>query len=273
MTPAISTERATVYQSTWLELAATLPTNLPGASLAIVDGPYNMKKADWDTFRDWDHFCEWYEVELRELGRVLEQDATVYLWGSDESEGRLRPVMRSLGWTRLGSITWDKGTTPNAMGWAQARTYSEATESCSHWVRGAPPWTPQGPTSNVWQMGYKNYQEERLRTGELIAPLSRLNGETAGYVCGPTREPLHPCQKPLAFYDRLIRSSSRPGDIVLEPYGGTLRAAVACQRLPPDQARHAIVSEPHGPYIEAVRPSLEFVAAESGAQPSLFAPT
>jgi len=270
MKPEITTDRATVYQSTWLELAATLPDNMPGASLAIVDGPYNMKKADWDTFKSWEHFVAWYRPELEELTRVLDTSANVYLWGTDESEGRLRPLMRSLGWNRLGSITWDKGTTPNAMGWAQARTFSESTESCSHWVRGDAPWLPQGPLPNVWSMGHKSYQEERLRTGDLIAPVSRLNGEAAGYVCGPTREPLHPCQKPLSFYDRLIRSSSRPGDTVLEPYGGTLRAAVACQRLPPDQARHAIVCEPHGPYIEAVRPSLEFVAVGSGGQPSLF---
>lgn len=89
-------------------------------------------------------------------------------------------------------------------------------------------------------------------------------------VSGGNGQALHPCQKPLAFYDRLIRSSSRPGDVVLEPFGGTLRAAVACTRLPADEARRAICVEPHRPYIDAVRPQLEFQPVSKGAQPSLF---
>jgi len=94
-----------------------------------------------------------------------------------------------------------------------------------------------------------------------VAGAERLSGKDGA---------LHPCQKPLAFYDRLIRSSSRPGDVVLEPFGGTLRAAVACQRLPAAEARRAICVEPDATYIEAVRPSLEFAPVSNGAQPSLF---
>jgi DNA modification methylase len=268
VTPAISTERATVYHSTWLELAATLPTNLPGASLAIVDGPYNMRKADWDTFCDWEHFVAWYRPELEELTRVLAMDAAVYLWGSDESEGYLRPLMRALGWEFRGSVTWEKtGAHPAKIGAANASAWADITESCSHWTRGTPYFSAT-KTSNVWAFSIHN--DMRL---ERIYSITKQPHRVEPDRWPSVKVGLHPCQKPLAFYDRLIRSSSRPGDTVLEPYGGTLRAAVACQRLSPDQARKAIVCEPHGPYIEAVRPSLEFVATDSGGQPSLFANT
>lgn len=262
LTPEITTDRATVYQSTWLELAATLPTNMAGASLAIVDGPYNMRKADWDTFRDWEHFREWYRPELEELTRVLSTDATVYLWGSDESEGHLRELMRSLGWSFRGSVTWDRVRSYAQVQYARLRGFPNVTESCGIWMRGAPFFSGGLAMSNVWRLAPDQFQGERLVTGRRSKLVKHQRSDWA--------ESLHPCQKPLAFYDRLIRSSSRPGDTVLEPYGGTLRAAVACHRLPPSEARRAIVCEPHGPYIEAVRPSLEFVPVGSNGQPSLF---
>lgn len=268
MRPTIETSRAQVYQSTWLELAATLPNNMEGASLAIVDGPYNMRKADWDTFKSWDHFVEWYRPELEELTRVLDASANVYLWGTDTSASALRPLMAELGWRRRTRVIWDKVTPPLTL---PMFSWADVTEVCDHYQRGAP--TFSQPSYNprratgvhvpavtcIWRLAPGAYVKERLK-GE--RGMNRDGSEVA--------LSLHPCQKPLAFYDRLIRSSSRVGDTVLEPYGGTLRAAVACQRLPEAEARHAIVCEPHGPYIEAVRPALEWVPGGDGAQPSLF---
>ena len=253
LTPEITTDRATVYRSTWRDLAATLPTNMDGASLAIVDGPYNMRKADWDTFRDWEHFRDWYRPELEELTRVLDTSANVYLWGTDTSASALRPLMAELGWRRRTRVIWDKGSPASAIGWAAIGDYADSTEVADRYTRGEPPFQVlnAAATRNIWRYSTKALSIDKLKTGRLLP--NRIPGR------GPEAETLHPCQKPLAFYDRLIRSSSRPGDTVLEPYGGTLRAAVACHRLPPSEARRAIVCEPHGPYIEAVRPSLEWV--------------
>ncbi len=87
---------------------------------------------------------------------------------------------------------------------------------------------------------------------------------------------LHPCQKPLAFYDRMIRASSRPGDLVLEPFGGTLRAAVAIERFKAAEARRYICIEPDEDgrnYIAAALKSLRLDLDDlnTDAQPSLFA--
>lgn len=354
MKPTIKTDRATVYQSTWLELAATLPTHMEGASLAIVDGPYGLSKADWDTFKSWDHFVEWYRPELQELSRVLAESANVYLWGTDTSASALRPLMAELGWKRRTRVIWDKGIgfMAGKIDTAAMTNHYDLTEVCDHYQRNA--WDLSGgagatiaaaangdernrasaflasereragmtrrdlaahfpsktgrltgcvsnweggqnfPTWGVWFKCAAAMEETtpttdrpylvlpevwekggglRASYDHLRAPFNHPQGVgnvwRAPTVAGAERLD-HPCQKPLAFYDRLIRSSSRVGDVVLEPYGGTLRAAVACQRLPPSEARRAIVCEPHGPYIEAVRPSLEWVPGGSGDQPSLF---
>lgn len=91
-------------------------------------------------------------------------------------------------------------------------------------------------------------------------------------LSGPGGEALHPCQKPLAFYDRIIRASSRPGDLVLEPFGGTLRAAVACERMPERDARRYVCVEPDEDgrgYVPAVLASMGY-AERDDEQPVLF---
>jgi DNA modification methylase len=57
--------------------------------------------------------------------------------------------------------------------------------------------------------------------------------DTVWEIPRPKRSAEHPTMKPVALVERAIRNSSKPGDIVLEPFGGsgtTLLAAEATQR-------------------------------------------
>jgi len=80
---------------------------------------------------------------------------------------------------------------------------------------------------------------------------------------------LHPCQKPLAFSRRMIAASSRPGDLVLEPFGGTCRAAVACLELNEDQARRFVCIEPNLDGVDYLGPVID-ECRFTAAQESLF---
>ena len=79
----------------------------------------------------------------------------------------------------------------------------------------------------------------------------------------------HPCQKPVTFYDRIIRASSRPGNLVLEPFGGTLRAAVACEAMPDADARRYVCIEPDEDGRGYVPAALEDLDSRM-ASPGLF---
>jgi DNA modification methylase len=46
----------------------------------------------------------------------------------------------------------------------------------------------------------------------------------------PSRNDLHPTMKPVALAERAIRNSSKPGDVVLDPFGGSGTTLIACQR-------------------------------------------
>jgi len=360
----IDLRRGALHVGCWLDVAPTLEAGC--AALAIVDGPYNMRKAEWDCFASWDAFRDWYEPQVVALGRVLAASATVYLWGSDESAGELRPLMRRLGWEYLGRVTWDKVSPPVLKSAPEdLRRWPDVTEVADVWGREA--WT--GPSSAGAAIGYAAGADERnwIRTWlceEWISAGLRLrqadealgtNGMAGHYFQasqwslptwdayarlaavaaehGPPRErpyfvhpavlggashdhlraeydhlraeyeairrpfslpagvtniwdaptpggrerllingEAHPCQKPLAFYDRMIRASSRPGDLVVEPFGGTCRAAVACERLLASEMRRYVCVEADARYVEAVLPQLR-TAPETTAtvlQPSLF---
>jgi hypothetical protein len=111
--------------------------------------------------------------------------------------------------------------------------------------------------SNVWQHGQ-------------VSGAERLRGED-----GAT---LHPCQKPLAFADRIIRASTRPGERVWVPFGGTCREAVAAEwmaRAEPDEARQVVtceIDEDGRDYLGAVVRQLrgEDVRPRDPRQASLF---
>lgn len=97
------------------------------------------------------------------------------------------------------------------------------------------------------------------------APLGVGNVWRAGSVSGPERlraldgSTLHPCQKPLAFAERMIRASTRPGDTVWVPFGGTLREAVAAEhiaRRDPAEARRVIACELNADGVDYIGPAL-----------------
>ena len=47
----------------------------------------------------------------------------------------------------------------------------------------------------------------------------------------PMRSIEHPTMKPVPLFARLIRNSSRPGDVVLDPFAGSGTTVVACERM------------------------------------------
>lgn len=97
------------------------------------------------------------------------------------------------------------------------------------------------------------------------APIGVGNVWRAGSVSGPERlrspdgSTLHPCQKPLAFAERILRASTRPGDTVWVPFGGTLREVVAAERMAradPAEARRVLSCELNADGVDYIGPAL-----------------
>jgi site-specific DNA-methyltransferase (adenine-specific) len=118
-----------------------------------------------------------------------------------------------------------------------------------------PPFTCPLGVGNVWTHNAVS-GIERLRTAD-----------------GAT---LHPCQKPLLFAERMIRASTRPGDTVWVPFGGTLRELVAAERIARgkrEEARRVITCELNQDGVDYIGPAIaqaQGLETKTGAQVGLF---
>jgi site-specific DNA-methyltransferase (adenine-specific) len=80
------------------------------AALAVVDGPYNMRKAEWDKFSSWEDFRAFYRPLWEQLGRVLRDNCSLYVFGTFEGLAALKQDLDGLGggWGFRQALTWTK---------------------------------------------------------------------------------------------------------------------------------------------------------------------
>ena len=224
MTPHVL-QAGTIWAGDWMQAPLE-----PGYTLAIIDGPYGMGKADWDRMGV-EGLADWYDPHLARVSALLAPSASVYLWNTAEGWARIDPVMRAAGWTFRRLIVWDKGNAAGLLFAENAGTFGEAAEYCGAYTRGAPFFTTSGAPSNLWRLAHGSWTNERVKSGVMGVAI----GGTTEWA-----EPLHPCQKPLLFAERMIRASTRPNERILVPFGGTCREAVVCEwlaRTDPAEAR------------------------------------
>jgi DNA modification methylase len=249
----LQTDRVTLYH----DVAENVyPMLEPGFSLGILDPPYAVGIDTWDKM-GLDGLAGWMAPHLEGVTRLMAPPASLYVWGTPASWARLDPGIRALGWTFRSLIVWDKVITATML---QPNAWPDTTEVCGFYEIGKPsvPLKDEfgrknrcGNTcwiSNVWRYSStgQQWRAERIR-GEVEKGRTKTEPNKA--------VPLHPCQKPLLFSERMIRASSRPGDRILAPFGGTCREAVVCHQLPPNEARTCVSVEPDIKYLEAVRGS------------------
>ena len=69
---------------------------------------------------------------------------------------------------------------------------------------------------------------------------------------------MHPTQKPEALLARVLMASSKPGDVVLDPFFGSGTTGAVARRL----GRHFVGIEREQDYIDAARARIDASVAE-----------
>jgi DNA modification methylase len=153
----------------------------------------NMSQADYES---------WLSKILQNMSGVLSKGAAVYIWNGHRQFGPMHRTLESIGFRVACVITWAK---PNfAISFAD---YNQQTEFCLYgWKQANGKHSWYGPTneSTLWEIKRD-----------------------------PTREYIHPTQKPVALAARAIKNSSKRDDRVLDLFlgsGSTLIAAESLER-------------------------------------------
>ncbi|WP_419827994.1 site-specific DNA-methyltransferase [Sphingomonas sp.] len=227
---------------------------LPDKSIDCVfaDPPYNLQLGgdlhrpdgsmvdavddDWDKFDSLADYDRFTHAWLREARRLLKDDGTLWVIGSYHNIFRVGAALQDLGLWILNDIVWRKA---NPMPNFRGTRFTNAHETLI--------WAAKSDkaryTFNYRAM--KGLNDDVQMRSDWSFPLcggaERLKDEAGGKA--------HPTQKPEALLYRLLLATTRPGDVVLDPFFGTGTTGAVAKRL----GRHWIGIEREPRYVRLAR--------------------
>ena len=211
---------------------AKLPAD--SVDLVFADPPYNLQLQrdlkrpddskvdavddDWDQFASFQAYDEFTRAWLTACKRVLKPSGTLWVIGSYHNIFRVGTVLQDLGYWILNDVVWRKS---NPMPNFRGRRFTNAHETMIWATRD------QGAryTFNyeALKAGNEDIQVRSDWTLALCTGDERLKGGDG--------KKLHPTQKPEALLARVLLSSSKPGDLVIDPFNGTGTTGAVAKRL------------------------------------------
>ena len=224
-----------------LDLLAKLPDS--SVQLIVCDPPYNILLAEWDCHGD---YIGWAASWLKEVERVLLPTGNIAIFGGLQYQGEAGSgdLVSIIGHMRQKSemllanlIVWNY---PNGM--SARRFFANRHEEIAWFARTKKYYFDLDAVREPYDEATKElYRRDKRLNPESIEKgrnptnvwrLGRLNGNSTERVG-------HPTQKPKAVIQRLVRSLSYPGSIVVDFFGGsgvTTRVAI-------EEGRHSICGD------------------------------
>ena len=210
--------------------------SLPEASVDLVFAapPYNLQLAsdlmrpnntrvdavddDWDKFASFAEYDAFSRAWLAECRRVLKPDGAIWVIGSYHNIFRLGSALQDLGFWIQNDVVWRKvNPMPNFRG----KRFTNAHETLI--------WAARDQRSRATF----NYESLKAQNDDV-----QMRSDWLFPICsGPERlkdeggRKAHPTQKPEALLHRILIASSKPGDVVLDPFFGTGTTGAVAKRL------------------------------------------
>lgn len=175
------------------------------ADLLLTDPPYNVNytgktkdhlKIENDKMSD-SNFREFLRDAFVCADSVMKPGACFYIWHADSEGYNFRGACKDTGWQVRQCLIWNKNSM--VMG---RQDYHWKHEPCLYgWKDGA---------SHLWAA-------DRKQTTVIDFNKPQRNGE-------------HPTMKPVGLFDYQIKNNTKGSDIVLDLFGGSGTALIACEQ-------------------------------------------
>ena len=217
------------------------PYNLQlGGELFRPDGSHvDAVTDDWDKFDTFAAYDAFTRAWLAEAHRVLKDTGTIWVIGSYHNIFRVGAAVQDLGYWILNDIVWRKA---NPMPNFRGTRFTNAHETLI--------WASKGEKARYTF----NYRSMKTLNDEL-----QMRSDWEFPICGGQERlrqgghKVHPTQKPEALLYRVMLASTKPGDVVLDPFFGTGTTGAVAKRL----GRHWIGIEREGDYCAAAAARIE----------------
>jgi DNA modification methylase len=276
--------RDRIHQGDCLDLLGRLPDG--SVDLAFADPPFNIgyEYDAYDDRRSAGDYLDWSRRWLGEVARVLRPDGTFWLAIGDEYAAELKVLAtREVGLTCRSWVVWYYTFGVNCK-----QKFSRSHAHLFHFVRDPERFTFNTDAIRVPSARELVYGDRRANPqGRLpddtwiLRPQDLPDGfsttEDTWYfprVCGTFKERSgwHGCQMPEQLLGRIIRVSSNPGDLVLDPFAGSGTTLTVARKL----GRSYLGFELSESYCARVRERLAAIAVgdplDGAAEPLKSAP-
>ena len=222
------TEFGKLYKYDAIEFLKTLENE--SVDLIFADPPYNIRKAEWDTFSSQKEYVEWSMEWIKEAHRVLKRNGSLYICGFSEILADLKWSASSL-FKGCKWLIWfyrNKGNLGNDWGRSHESIlhfrkskdfifniddvripYNEHTLKC--------PKRTQAETSHFSNGGKKQYEW----TPNPLGAKPKDVFEIPTISNGSWEKTIHKTQKPIELLRKIILSSSNEDSLILDPFGGS----------------------------------------------------
>ena len=206
------------------------------ADLIFADPPYGLSnggttchagrrvsvnKGEWDQSRGSDGDFAFHCLWIAECRRLLRPQGTLWISGTHHSVYACGFALQQGGWHLLNDICWHK---PNAAPHLACRMFAHSHETLL--------WARKSKTAK------HRFNYEDMRDGDwggdfIKKPNRQMRSVWAinTPAASEKRHGKHPTQKPLALLNRVVASSSKAGDTVLDPFCGSATTGVAALQL------------------------------------------
>ena len=190
------------------------------ADLLITDPPYNVNyegsagKIKNDNMND-AAFRQFLVDAFTTADSVMKPGAVFYIWHADSEGYNFRGACHDIGWQVRQCLIWNKNSL--VMG---RQDYQWKHEPCLYgWKDGA---------GHLWA-------SDRRQT--TVIDFNK-----------PSKNDVHPTMKPVGLFDYQIKNNTKGGDIVLDLFGGSGTAIMACEQ----NGRKAYMMELDPHYVDVI---------------------
>ncbi|MGD0190726.1 MAG: site-specific DNA-methyltransferase [Rhizomicrobium sp.] len=205
------------------------------ADLVFADPPYNLQLArelrrpdnskvdavddSWDQFGSFAEYDRFTRDWLSAARHVLKDSGTLWVIGSYHNIFRVGFILQDLGFWILNDVIWRK---TNPMPNFRGRRFTNAHETMI--------WATKSRSQKNYTFNYeamKSLNDELQMRSDWTIPICAGSER----IKRDTGEKAHSTQKPEALLHRIVVASTKPGDVILDPFLGSGTTAAVAKKL------------------------------------------
>jgi len=221
--PVFKTDDFALYNNNCLDVLKRFPENY--VDMIFADPPYllsnngfscqngkrvSVNKGKWDKSKGFDEDLDFHDEWIKECKRVLKPEGTIWISGTYHSIYKCGFLLQKHNFHMLNDIAWFK---PNAAPNLSCRFFTASHETVL-WARK--------DKKAKHHFNYNDMKNGDFPEDNIKKPLLQMRSVWS--IPTLSREEKifgkHPTQKPLALLKRIVKASTKDGDIILDPFNG-----------------------------------------------------